>query len=131
MSKEQVAEQTLESFVTDKAAQYLNALESITKQYAPDVIDAALSVVRMQGAQRLVHGVALVVCAIACGWITRKLWAASDGDDPEKIALMIFCVVGGVFSAILGLARLLDIWTWVAIFEPKLYIAHALIEKAF
>ena len=71
-----------------------------------------------------------LVLVLSIAWIiflklARRFWV-NDADDPRPfmivitgIALSICTAFGGVHVA----KHLLDIWNWVGVFEPKLYIA--------
>jgi hypothetical protein len=117
----------------DKALEYLNALEQITKQYAPDVLDAAMGVVQMQAAGNLLT--ALGICAgIYLFWrfaakpLTSIYKGNYDWDIPAGAALVAGSVGSGI-GAIIAVIILLDIWVWTALFNPKLYLAYKLLGK--
>lgn len=128
---------------TDEAVTKLtSALEASIKQigslgekYGPEVIDAGLAAVRITGLAPLIVGaVCLVVALTLFAWAPRS-WAAGKksgqklSDDAFPAAL-----VGGVMAyffagcfAIAAADRLLVLWNWVAVFEPKLWVAKRLL----
>lgn len=100
-----------------------------TVKYAPDVVNAALNVVRIGAVQQLVYGVIGLVVAVvffkkAHGNITKSL---EDG----RFELFLVGVVQGaaVVVGVVDAYFLVDVWNYVGIFQPKLYIAHKIVEK--
>lgn len=126
---------------TDEAISKLTAAAEVTvaklgtlgQKYGGEVIDAGLWVVRIHAVADLLWGLALAGAALASFLTFRRLipWAKSVvAKDPESdwawIPVVLSLVVVfpfGVSSAM----RLFDIWNWVAIFEPKLWVAKRLL----
>lgn len=118
----------------DKALAYLNAFEELAKQYTPTIIDAALKVVQINGLQTLIIGFSLVLLFIIyfvfAILTAKKMKKANPHIDMEGYTLLAL-IVGTVPFALgaTGAQKVLNIWNWVAIFEPKLYIAYRIFEK--
>jgi hypothetical protein len=116
----------------NKALEYLASFEELTKQYAPDALEAALTVVMLGGVQNVVFGV-MGLAALASGaWLIHKGYTrgiqhhnfdAGAGFFAPGGALVVLGVVTILASGLLSL------WTYVAIFEPKLYIAYKLFGR--
>jgi hypothetical protein len=137
-SKEKPA--TLEALLTDKASQYINALEEITKQYAPDVVNGALVVVQLSGvgeiAPALLYGLVFPLCVWWFFWFFNqkpktetyheKRWDYYE-PGPQIIGGSVIFVGGILWIA--AVCIVLDIWNWIRIFEPKLWIAYKILEK--
>lgn len=107
--------------------------EQVVK-YSPDVADAALWVVRIDGVQSIATAIFFVIAAIVLYVATRRFWAWAwrvdkDFDTP---AIMVPVVTGilTIISSILASARIFDVWNWIAIFQPKLYLAKQIIKAA-
>jgi hypothetical protein len=116
----------------EKAVQYLEALEKLTIQYAPDVVNASLLVVQLNAIGQILVAFVLLLGTILFWWkLAPTLWKWAEGFDKDMPG--IFGLLGGGFGSIvtipLSFIILFDIWTWVAIFEPKLYIAYKILNK--
>jgi hypothetical protein len=117
----------------DKALEYLNALEQITKQYAPDVVDAAMGVVQISAAGTLIKAFAICL-GIFLFWrfaakpLTRIYNNSPEWDLPAGAALVAGAIASGI-GAIIAVVLLLNIWVWTALFNPKLYLAYKLLGK--
>lgn len=118
-------------------------LTELAQQYGPDVVDAALVVARVEAAQVIMSGAtASVIGAVAVYYGLRMFRAGCEQgriyrlpetcyDAPEGSFLRIAGVITlslGVVSAICAAIKLSNLWAWVGMFEPKLYIAHRLLS---
>lgn len=114
-----------------------NRLGELAVQYGPEVVDAALNVARVSAAKPLVAGFGILVLATILGVTGIRLFQTGRKDNllaNEKAgysnvgeARMAFggaCAVAGVVSLIISGTLLLNIWNWVGIFAPELWIAH-------
>lgn len=111
----------------DKALQYLSAFEELAKQYTPDVLDMALKVVQINGLQTLIIyftwfivGVSLILYILINGWSLRR--------ETDYFTVVMPGIVG-TGCLIVSSVGILNLWNWIAIFEPKLYIAYKIFEK--
>lgn len=102
-------------------------------KYTPDVMDAALMVIRIDNIQQLIKSFVFLVLGIILIYVLYKqaiMYRKSDYYGKDSISMWIFftaipaCIINPT-----GLIGILNIWTWVGIFQPKLYIAHLLMEK--
>jgi hypothetical protein len=108
--------------------------ETVVK-YSPDVADAALWVVRIDGIQSLITGlIFLIVIFPLWSWQKRLWqWGSKIGWDSDD-AQMGFAfgsaplVAGIVISAVVVKKTLLNAWVWIAVFEPKLWLAKQIID---
>lgn len=107
-------------------------------EYSPQVANAALWVVRIDGMQALLNGfIALIGCLLLFKW-TRKgfKWfrdGLDDDSDSEETAGKFFvglAVPVGLFFpfGIVVSNNLLNIWVWIQVIEPKLYLAKRIID---
>lgn len=109
--------------------QFADKLGDLAKQYGPDVVNGALEIARIDALSQLVPSILfLAVLAYFGGNATQYLRKLFDeGDDALAIPLL---VVGGIITAVLGLcaiATVCDVWVWVGVFEPKLYLAKKIL----
>lgn len=125
--------------IEQKVVDILDALQSGAVEiggkvvkYAPDIADTVLLVTRVNGIQTLfsslVFGVLLGVCSV-------KLWAWAAKEKKEDKwstpADGIYFLSGfSLLLSALSFAQLIRVWTWVQVFEPKLYIAKQIIDSA-
>ncbi len=101
-------------------------------QYSPDVANAFLAIVRIEGLAKLIPSILILVacCVFYRSFIRMWKWALSryhysiDRHLFACIASAIICVF-----VIHALFCILNIWNWVAIFEPKLWLAKQLVDK--
>jgi hypothetical protein len=116
-----------------KALEYLGALEALTKEYAPDVAEAGLNVTRFIGAQQLLYGGIGLLLLVVNVIVARAIWKSIDGEsydaNDKRFAIFMVSLVVQIFCIAFLTYRLFVIWNYVAIFEPKLYIAYKIFEK--
>lgn len=99
-----------------------------TIKYAPDVMQAALSVTVINGVQDLMFSIIFLLALIIFVFILIfgikqvKLNQFNDGWQA-------FGVVGCFFSSVCFLISICNVWMWVEIFNPKLYIAHQIVQQ--
>lgn len=102
-------------------------------QYSPDIADAALWVVRIDGIQFVMIAISCLLWAIFAKILGKKLWVWARKVDPDfdspAIAVPVIVWASGVATFGIALAKLFSIWNWVAIFEPKLWLAKQIISS--
>lgn len=103
-------------------------------EYSPDVADAMLWVVRIDGLQQLLLGLACGVLSIFTFKYLKRLWVwgiDAQKNDSSEPYIFIPCFGSGPFLVLWGHTynSLFDIWNWVQVFEPKLYLAKQVITK--
>lgn len=102
-------------------------------KYAPDVINLGLTVVRIDCLEDVVDAMAsllgLYILYRFVKWC-GKLAKDDRGGNPLPIFGLIFGCVGAICAAGNAFFSLINVWMYVGLFEPKLYIAHLLVEKA-
>lgn len=104
-------------------------------QYSPDVVDAALQIVRIDGAASIFEGFVLGVLAYIGYKFCRRMYKALEDAKPtdDEVPLMLGVALSGpttIVLAILSVSKVTQIWNWVAIFEPKLALAKRIVEAA-
>lgn len=136
---EKLEEKTVE--VIDKAMDGMDQLTimlaEVAEQYGPEVVDAGLAVARISAGAALVHaaiGLALIYALFRLGIpLTLKFRAMlpeHDQNDFEFIFPIGFSwgIVGGgtMIAAFAGFGAegFFNLWNWVGLVEPKLWIAH-------
>lgn len=121
------------SKLEDKAVDTIGKLETfagklvdLSKQYAPDVWNLARQVARIEAIQTLVYGfVWLVIASLA--WVAAiKLFRVAKKDDWDNPGPIIGMGVGGIiglFTTIAACENLLNIYAWVSLWYPELWMA--------
>lgn len=128
--------------VQDKLIQMLDSLQNgaVTighevVKYSPDVANAALMVVRINGIQALAAGLTSAVAAIIAYHWTKSLWAWAIGvvrDDSDFFPAFIVPIACGVVCFLISnvaVNHLTNVWSYIAIAEPKLWLANELINS--
>lgn len=114
--------------MTDATDKLVQEFDAIAHQYAPKVVGAALSAARIDAISSLVSGVVCAGIFLACiffglkflrglrasTWNTEGIWIVGLG-----VTLLI-----GIATGIGALGNLLDIWNYVALVHPELWIAQ-------
>jgi hypothetical protein len=127
--------------LTDGADAIIAKLGTIAEKYGPEVVDSALWVVRVEGIRELVtSAVGLAICigsAYACWRILNAHVIATKADKGRSYDFFdlnpgIFMPTGMIGLTAVGLAvastlTLTNVWHWVAIIEPKLWVAKRLL----
>lgn len=127
--------------IEQKVVNMLDALEKgavhvgdVVVKYSPDVAEATLMVVRIDGVSSIATGVvAGVLCYLWFVWankLRKKADEASYADSALFGTASVVCFVGSVVAFSVSMINLLDVWNWVAVFEPKLYLAKQIIKAA-
>lgn len=116
------------SKLEDKAVELLGKLEDLSTEYAPEVIDAAAASVQVTAAQQLVYGVVWLIVGLICVWGVKKAYTNPDGftEGGACVVIVVGCVVSFV-SIIMVIFNLTDLWTYVALINPKLALAHKIL----
>lgn len=108
-------------------------------QYSPDVTDAMFWVVRLNAIQNLVLAIAVLVLSAFGFWYAASLskkikalpedsWNSSAKAMDLTMGKWVTRVVSS-FPLVISGASLIDVWNWVAVFEPKLWLAKQIINQ--
>lgn len=135
-----MTDQTLEQKsveLLDKADGAITAfaekLGDLAEQYGPEVADAALMVARVDAANAVLPPLVLLLfvfapLAIISPFSIRRAVMLDKAGNTSGMAIVygsggiIGCLVGGM-GALTCLFATFNLWAWVGIFEPKLWIA--------
>lgn len=108
-------------------------LGAMADKYGPEVVDSALWVVRVNGLQTLAFAAAgFLLGAVSFALFARPIWRwmlkhLDETDGSVLLPLVAFwCATGAL--AFGNALTLLNVWHWVAIFEPKLWVAKRLLN---
>ena len=100
-------------------------------KYTPDMIQAVYGVTMINGIQNIVYGILWLGVTIFL-YRKAKSYKWSGGNyGPEGVDVLKFVTgAAAIVTFIISTTQLLDVWNYTAIVEPKLYIAHQIIDKA-
>lgn len=126
-------------------------LAELAQQYGPDVVNAGIEVARLTAAGSLLQAIGWALAGAALSAISVRLYRRAVKRDEEMRAAKEFAapafsltdywslerkIPSGLFAGAAAFAfvctgtRLFNIWNWVGVVEPKLWIAHRILEKA-
>lgn len=102
--------------------QFSDKLMELGKQYGPEVIDAGLAVARIDALSTLVPSAIILTLTFFAvrAYVKNYAWLDKHWDT-----FMIGLFGGFALAApcVWAFAQIFDIWRWVGIFEPKLWLA--------
>jgi hypothetical protein len=115
-------------------------LVEVSKEYGPEVVDAALWIARIEAASVLMEGLVWAGTVALCVWLIRFILRKSRnpkwGDDEDFIlrhepwVVAVSAPICGVGAGVIGaIVNLSNLWAWVGVIEPKLWIAKRLLES--
>lgn len=121
------------SKLEDKAASLLDKLDSVLTQYTPEVYNAAIDVVQVSGISEIVSSFLCIAGTIFIGYFlykNREFFKEYDISTSNIITdIFMFagwfgCMFMIIASLVSMFTTILDVWTWISIFNPKLALAH-------
>lgn len=116
----------------EKIAQSLTLVISHAAQaYGPQVVSSVFEVTKLQSIGWVIQnlfGLLIFLIVFVIGLLFLRS-AIKDNDMEINVFLAALFMVAGGLPSILLIANLLDIWLWVGIFNPKIYLVHELISK--
>lgn len=107
---------------------FADKLADLAKQYGPEVADAALQMARVDAISTLTPAaIGLIISSIALlngprVWRKLKEWDRFDG---APVGTIYWIASGAVWVP--SIFHFLDVWAWVGIFEPKLWLAKRIL----
>lgn len=126
--------------VDSQVAIILEKITAVVEQNGPAAIQTAQAVVQMNALNNLTgvifYGALAAFFIFLTVWC-RKKWVSINtnpqrkpGDDADGyIVATIVVGIGAIFFSACAVFPLLDVWNWVAIFNPKLALAHEIMKN--
>lgn len=119
--------------VDQQVAQILKALQDTVKEYGPEGIHLALSVLRFEAIMNVVFslGAILVVWVVSKRiWEWRKKALEEDPrNDTAEIGSAMLLGMMGLLTLMGTGTLLLSARTWMAIYDPRLALAYDILRK--
>lgn len=131
-TSEQVQQKVLD--MLDQLQQGAVMVGDTVVKYAPDMADTMLMIVKIDGIQRILEILMALITGLLLLYATRKSRGHQIRIDPRCdtpfIMIPISLGIGGVIATLTSICAFINIWTWMAIFEPKLWLAKQILNKA-
>lgn len=106
-------------------------LSALAHQYGPDVVQAALVVARIDAAENIVRYIIFLGIILAIGSTIKPFWtwAAKYSDDYDAATYVLpLVIIASTLILTIVLICNFSIWPLVGVYEPKLWIAHKLLN---
>lgn len=101
-----------------------------TQKYGPAAWDIALWLVRIDVGQYIAIGFLCMLLAYISYRYAQKFYKLSKENDYDYINLCILVWCFGVFPFSLAtVINLFNVWNWVGLFYPELYLAKMALDK--
>src|SRR5882672_5024564 len=114
--------------VLDSLQKGVSKLGKEVVKYGPVAVDTTLSVVRINGLANLIPGILSLIIFLIMVLLGVHCFPLKE-DSGSFVLGLIISIIGGFISGCFACAVLSDIWIYVQVFNPKLYIAKELVEK--
>jgi hypothetical protein len=125
--------------VTNKVLEIIDQLQGVAGDAAhqavnhlPDAVNLGLATIRVDGVSDFIYGlVAATIFYISYRFAKWGFIKSRETDFEDGCAglAMIFGFIFAFFAGVLTASLLFDVWTYTKIFEPKIYLAHKVVEK--
>lgn len=113
------------------ADQAIAKLGELVARHGPQAVELAAEVVRMNAVGHLAYSAGWLIVSVVGTILSVRYWRwlmGPTGDDEAGFGAFVLSLAVGA-AWIVTLVRLLNVWTWVALFNPKLALAHEVIAK--
>lgn len=113
--------------IEEKVVEILAQLQGLAEPAA----ELAISAARVDAASGLAYGFCWALLLVPVGLLLRRLWKIKmnyENEVPLGIGRGACCVAALILS-IAAMENLFSVWNWVGLIEPKLYLAHQIIER--
>ena len=110
----------------------LAKLGELVTKHGPQAVDLAASVVQVEAVNDLLGFPGWIATMLFFLWGARLAQRKAGADRYDESAwgfviVLAFGAAGLCFIA--ALTALLNVWSWVALFNPKLALAHHILSK--
>ena len=138
---EEKANPTTMDKVVDYATGKLDQVLEAAKVAIPQATDIAVQLAWVDAFQHLMYGIASIIASILTVLFVWKFFSLfmkeikkdyHEACDPLVAVYFVSMIAGGVGSIaflISGLIKLLNIWVWMGLYSPQLYLIHQVIDK--
>jgi hypothetical protein len=110
--------------------QQLAAILGQLRALARPALETAVSLAQITALGNLLIGVSCAAAAVACVFRIRACMRAWEHKYVDyDVPVYVLLGLGALTGALMALVALLDIWNWVGLFNPELYLAHRVLER--
>jgi hypothetical protein len=111
----------------DKIGEYIDIISKAAMKAGPQVMQFAIQHEHWCGVGDIAIGFAFLFFFFVAGYIVKRNWAACyDASDEGWIVVP---VIASVICFGVACLQLLNIWNWVAVFNPKIALFHDILTK--
>lgn len=129
--------------LTGKLLEIINQVQASVIAHAPDAINLILAAVQQDGISNILPGIIALVLLMICvytGIKFYKKWDKANELDKQKhrydrednfpllIPMVPACLIGFICFLFM-FPSIFSYWNYVEIFNPKVYLAHEIIQK--
>jgi hypothetical protein len=108
-------------------------LKQVTEEWAPAALELGIQMTFWNGVSQLLLGGLFAVLTAALFYNTMKALKksknASYSDKEGYLIVAALLAIAGLIAAIPTIVMLFNIWNWIAVFNPKLALAHTIFER--
>jgi hypothetical protein len=121
------------SNLEQKTVEILDKLDAAISHYSPQVYDAAVAAVQVSAIGELIIGFFFLiplVFSVKFARVANSYFIAKneserfEGWDTIQVCVAVVYAIIYAICLIVAINHILDAWNWVAIFNPKLALAH-------
>jgi hypothetical protein len=116
----------------DDLTKQSNKINQLLSSHAPAAWQAILDVTRFQGISYLFYGLICIILGVIASKVSPWLWRQGYNDtelEPLYFTTFWFTAFGGLAVFTTGVCMFFNIWNWVSVFNPQIYLLHDVIEK--
>jgi hypothetical protein len=129
--------------LTSKLLEIINQIQSGIVSHAPDAIKLVLAAVQQDGIANILPGIVALIVLIICVYAgvkfykkweeANKLEGQKDAYHREDTFPLLLPIVPAFFVGFICFLfmcpSIFSYWNYVEIFNPKVYLAHEIIQK--
>lgn len=127
-------DKTLET-ATSLATKLFTGMESLVIKHGQDAIDLGLATVQVTGVAALFEGLVAIIIGVAFfsafRWCFNRCNAKYKDYEPIQYFGAFGAGVGFIISAGVTLSIFFNIWNYVAIVKPEIWLAKKTIDKVW
>jgi hypothetical protein len=116
----------------DKIAEYIGVISKAAMKAGPQVMQFAIQHEHWCGIGDISIGLFFLVMTFVFLFLLKKNWISMIRQDEYaeiSVAIGIGSAIGATCCLIVACIQLLNIWNWVAVFNPKIALFHDILTK--
>lgn len=112
--------------------QLTELLRRLEHEWAPELLRLTAQIIFWDSVREILTGLLFLAACIIASRIFVARWRVTDVDaeiDKDGVG-MVAAAVAALFSGLGAFPKLLDIWNWIALFDPQLAVAKRVFDIA-